>query len=227
MPTVAEHARWIALVKPAGLPVFPPHSDPGGDCVLKRLLLRHPEQGEHAWPSGFAGGIAHRLDIPTSGQLIVARTPDDLLWLRGLFSDKKLLKTYRLLTRRVVSWRQHTISAPIAHDRRKKGRMVVQRGQRTPHRGRWLAAETRFHWLGPAGELGCWQARMRTGVMHQIRVHAGFAGIALAGDRRYGGGPDMPTFAAQFALHHVGLSGPGLKPPTVPVPDWWPRINAA
>jgi 23S rRNA-/tRNA-specific pseudouridylate synthase len=105
--------------------------------------------------------------------------------------------------------------------------MVVQRGQQTPHRGRWLPAETHFRWLGQAGDFGCWEARMRTGVMHQIRVHAGFAGLALAGDRRYGGGPEVDSFSAHFALHHVGLRGPGLRPPPVPLPGWWPPLSGA
>lgn len=214
-------SRWIALSKPPGLPVFPPHKDPSGDCLLARLLVSHPEQAEHDWPDGFAGGIAHRLDIPTSGLVLAARTPADLVWLRGLFSDKKLRKTYRLLTAREAPWDANTVSAEIAHDRRKKSRMVVRRGKNTPHRGRWLPAETRFRRVGRVGSLWCFEAQMRTGVMHQIRVHAGFAGIALAGDRRYGGGDTPAHFPVPFALHHVGLVGPGLRPPTQPIPTFW------
>ena len=63
---------------------------------------------------------------------------------------------------------------------------------------------------------------MQTGVMHQIRAHAGFAGLALAGDRLYGGGQPPADFPVPFALHHVGLVGPGLAPPPVDPPRWWP-----
>ena len=55
---------------------------------------------------------------------------------------------------------------------------------------------------------------MRTGVMHQIRVHAAFLGLALAGDRLYGGGP------GGFRLHHVGLSGGRWSTSSVPLPAW-------
>lgn len=219
-------SRWISLSKPPGLPVFPPHRDPGGACLLRALLAEHPEQAAHDWPDGFAGGIAHRLDIPTSGQVLAARTPDDLVWLRSLFSEKRLRKTYRLLTARDVPWDTNTISAPIAHDRRKKSRMVVQRGSATPHRGKWLPAETRFRRIGRVGALWCFEAEMRSGVMHQIRVHAGFAGIALAGDRRYGGGEPPAHFPVPFALHHVGLVGPGLQPEPQELPAFW-GISAA
>ena len=221
---LAMEQRWIALFKPAGLPVFAPHNDPQGDCLLARLFDAVPSQKEGPWPSGFAGGIAHRLDIPTSGQVIVARTPSDLRWIRELFSTKQLHKQYGFLTAKTVGWSSHVIAAPIAHDRRRKGRMVVQRGNSTPHRGKWLSAQTHFTRISPVGVLTAWQAEMQTGVMHQIRVHAGFAGLALAGDRRYGGGQAHRDFPVDFALHHRGLHGPGLHPPPAPLPSWWPVL---
>ena len=88
------------LFKPAGIPVFPPHADPDGDCVLSRWLPQHPEQAAVHWPDGFAGGIAHRLDIGTSGALAVAASLDELEQLRSAFRDKALTKSYRFVSRR-------------------------------------------------------------------------------------------------------------------------------
>lgn len=230
-----EGERCLALAKPAGLPVFPPHADPEGDCVLARLRAARPEQVEAAWPFGFRGGIAHRLDVSTSGQLLVARSIEDLEWLRELFGRRWLRKRYRFLSARWVPWTEHIVDARIAHDRRRKGRMVVERGKRTPHRGRWYEAETRFRRVAatleealPEGaehvDGSLWAAEMRTGVMHQIRIHAAFAGVALAGDRRYGGGPSpwVRPEGVHFHLHHLGVEAPGLEPTPVPLPPWWP-----
>lgn len=225
-PLVWRSPRWRALAKPAGLPVFPPHADPSGDCLLRRLLAVAPEAGAAAWPAGFSGGIAHRLDVSTSGQVLAAATPQDLSVLRAAFSAKALRKRYRFVTARDVPWSTHTVSHRLAHDRRKKRRMTFERGRDTPHRGKWMEAETDLQRVGPlAGGLWLWEARMRTGVMHQIRVHAAAAGLALVGDRLYGGGPPLPGLppGVAFLLHHVGLTGPGLDPPAQPVPDWWPR----
>jgi len=145
--------------------------------------------------------------------------------LRARFATRRLRKEYCFLTRKQVPWDQHVIDRPVAHDRRRKGRVVVQRGRNTPHRGRWRDAETELTRLGPVdGGLWMWRAVMSTGVMHQIRVHAAFAGLALAGDRIYGGGEwqaDRPERVA-FALHHCGLSGPDLHPTPVVPPGWWP-----
>jgi 23S rRNA pseudouridine1911/1915/1917 synthase len=186
--------------------------------VLARLLSEDPERAAHPWPRGFEGGIAHRLDVSTSGALVVANDPEELVWIRTLFRDRQLTKTYRLRVARSVPWRNHECARPIAHDPRRKGRVVVQRGKATPHRGRWREAETVFQWVH--GDV--FEATMSTGVMHQIRVHAAFIGIPLLGDRRYGGGstPEDAPDGLTFFLHHVGLEGGGLQTDPVSCPEW-------
>jgi 23S rRNA-/tRNA-specific pseudouridylate synthase len=198
--------------KQPGLPVFPPHGDPEGPSVLADLLAARPERSFVAWPQGFAGGIAHRLDTATSGALLLADDLDELATLRGLFRDGVLQKVYRFVAARRVPWDENSIERPIAHDPRHKSRMVVLRGSATPHRGRWYPAQTQFVRL--RGDL--WQATITTGVMHQIRAHAAFVGIPLAGDRIYGGG----SLESGFLLHHVGLSGPAIATTPVPLPAW-------
>jgi 23S rRNA-/tRNA-specific pseudouridylate synthase len=196
------------LHKPGGVPVFPPHDDPADDCVLARYLATGPTA--HDWPEGFAGGIAHRLDVQTSGALLVADDPAELTAIRAAFREGAFTKRYRFVAAKDVSWDHNVCERPIAHDRRRKRRMVVQRGATTPHRGRWYPAHTRFRRLDDA----LWEAVITTGVMHQIRVHAAFVGLPLLGDRLYGGGP------GGFRLHHVGLSGAGFATTPVPAPSW-------
>ena len=197
--------------------MFPPHADPNGDCLQLRAGLSGV-----GWPDGFAGGLAHRLDTPTSGQVIAAQTPDDLDWIRKLFRTGQLRKTYRFVSDGAVDWDEHVVDTPIAHDKRKRSRMIAKRGRNTPHRGKWYPAHTVFRRLGTTTDGGgLWEAVITTGVMHQIRVHAAWVGLSLRGDKRYGGGnpvrEDVPFF-----LHHVGLAGPGIEPVLAPIPDFWP-----
>lgn len=206
------------LHKPAGLPVFPPHSDPTGACVLASLRAADPTVTAHDWPDGFEGGIAHRLDVPTSGALLCANTPAELAWIRSRFSEGHLSKTYRFLAAKQVPWREHLCDRPLAHDRRRKQRMIVQRGASTPHRGRWYPAHTTFRHLRD----NLWEAVITTGVMHQIRVHAAFVGLPLLGDHLYGGGKVSAAEAGRtFCLHHVGLTdNDALRTAKVPLPKW-------
>ena len=204
--------------KPAGVSVFPRRDDPAADSVLAWLLRDQPWRAEVEWPEGFEGGIAHRLDNATSGAILVADSLDELAQLRGWFREHRLTKRYLLLAGRDVAWDQNMCEKPLAHHPRRRDRMVVQRGRNTDHRGKWYPARTEFRRI--RGRL--FEATMTSGVMHQIRVHAAFVGIPLAGDRLYGGaaagegcGPEL------FCLHHAGLAGPaGFRTDPVPPPAW-------
>jgi 23S rRNA pseudouridine1911/1915/1917 synthase len=226
LPTIAwTAADWIALRKPAGIPVFPPHADPTGDCLLRRLIVEAPRQAEIDWPAGFSGGLAHRLDTSTSGLVLAARSESALREIRAAFSSRALNKRYRFVSARAVPWDHHTVTHRLAHDRRRRSRMTYERGASTPHRGRWHDATTSLRRMGSTSDgLAIWEATMRTGVMHQIRVHAASVGLALVGDRLYGGGTPHPATpnGVDFLLHHCGFIGPDLDPPDQPVPAWWP-----
>lgn len=205
---LAEDDSHIWLLKPAGVPVFPPHADPEGDCLLARLLDARPAQAQD-FPEGFAGGLAHRLDVATSGVVLACRSPDALVAARAAFAARKLQKTYRFLADGTVPWTEHHVTTRLAHHRKDRRRMIVERGNNTPHRGRWYAADTRLRQI--RGEL--WEAVIVTGVMHQIRAHAASVGLALSGDRLYGGKGEGP-----FLLHHCGMEGLGSSP--FSEPDW-------
>lgn len=187
--------------------------------MLHGLLSDAPWRSGVDWPAGFEGGIAHRLDVSTSGALWIADSVDELRRMRERFSGGQLRKTYRLRAARSVPWTHNRVDRAVAHDRKKRRRMVVQRGENTPHRGKWYPAQTEFTHRG--GDL--FDAVITTGVMHQIRVHAAFVGIPLLGDRLYGGGP-TPEDAHEgvlFFLHHIGLrdaDGWGTEP--VRLPSW-------
>ncbi|MEC7240813.1 MAG: RNA pseudouridine synthase [Myxococcota bacterium] len=215
---LSESQDLLWLLKPAGLSVFPRHNAPETDCLLHRLLRERSEQ-KSDFPDRFEGGLLHRLDISTSGIVLAVKTPEALPRFRSLFTEKALLKTYRFISHRSVPWDSNQVSAAIAHDKRRKRRMVVQRSPSTPHRGKWYPAQTQFRRVGET----LWEATMRSGVMHQIRVHAAFVGLPLAGDPIYGGGPlrEAPE-GVQFALHHARIEGPGLTPVTANLPEWWP-----
>ncbi len=213
MSTLDSHPDWLFLDKPAGLPVFPPHGDPAGDCLLARMLVEHPEQGAIDWPERFEGGLLHRLDTGTSGLVIAARDLDAFARGRAAFASHALHKRYRFLSASTVSWDRHTVDCALAHDKRRKSRMVWQRGANTPHRGRWLPARTELRRLGPR----LWEATLFTGVMHQARIHAAAVGLPILGDRLYGGAPHPE----RFHLHHARIDGWPAPTPDVPIPDTW------
>lgn len=188
----------IFVRKPAALPVFPPHADPLGPSLLRWIEATLPGR-DAAWPTGFEGGIAHRLDTATAGVMVVARDPAALAELRAHWGQVR--KWYRFTSLGAVAWDDRVVEDPIAHHRRRADRMVVRTHPRTAHRGKWYPAWTRLQ-RDPGGPLR-WLAEIRTGVMHQVRVHAAVAGVPLAGDPIYG------TTPGEFDLEAIALAGPG------------------
>ena len=218
----------FSVEKHSGESCFPHRKDSSIGCVYDRLVRAHPELLSISWPSGFEGGIAHRLDVATSGQLIVCRTVSSLRHVRALFEQKQLQKQYWFLSASEPGFEKQVVSLSIGHHPKSRKKMVVRQHEHSRLRGKWYPAETHFQRLGK--ELGCtlWQATMRSGVMHQIRVHAKAAGIPLLGDVLYGGGKNDLELPAQFALHHRGLHA--IKPDLLdesairpaPLPPSWP-----
>ena len=211
----------IVLNKLSGVSCFPYRKDPTRRSMLDYLYDQYPEQQNINWPSGFDGGIAHRLDVATSGQLLVARSIEQLHQLRSDFQAKRLLKKYYFLSRKEVPWTEHTIQMDIGHHPRNRKKMVIKRGANTPHRGKWYPASTKFQIMSSNDGVSIWSAKMNTGVMHQIRLHAAFSGIALWGDRLYGGGLPPEEFPSLFALHHVGIESPSWETLETKIPQWW------
>jgi 23S rRNA pseudouridine1911/1915/1917 synthase len=201
---LAHDPSRLFLLKPPGLPVFPPHRDPAGDCLLRRLLAEGAGAGD--WPEGYAGGIAHRLDTATAGLVVAARDVASLVALRAEFASGALRKLYRFHTAATVPWTDRVVTDEIAHHQRRKDKMVIRQGPRSTHRGRWYPGWTRFTALGGPW----WRAEIRTGVMHQIRVHAAAHGLPLTGDLLYGGAP------GPFVLVHERVHAPGWTSPELP-----------
>ena len=131
--------------------------------MVARLSAAEPVRSAIAWPEGFEAGVVHRLDTSTSGAVAIAEDLADLEVLRELFRGRRLRKRYRLRALRSPSWDENACDRAVAHYPRHKGRMVVQRGRDTPHRGRWLEAHTTF--VRVEGTL--FEAGMTTGVMHR------------------------------------------------------------
>ncbi len=226
--TILGESRGLYfLYKPAGMPVFPFHhkGDPRGPSLMQVLLELLPELGSLAWPPGFEAGLAHRLDTYTSGLVVACANPEVLRRLRMDFQQHRLAKQYLFISSRRVRWNRHVVEKALAHDRTRRSRMVVKRGSATPHRGRWYEAETRF---SRSGEH-LWRAEISTGVTHQVRIHAASVGLAILGDRLYGGAVPswLETVGARnsaFFLHHERILAPGWRSPRVPLPAAWADV---
>ena len=176
LDVVFEDGDVIVVNKPRGMVVHPAPGHPDGTLV--NALLRHC--GDSL--SGIGGekrpGIVHRIDMDTSGLLIVAKNDAAHQALSAQLADRSLSRVYEAVA--VGNFREDsgTVDAPIGRHAVDRKRMAVTRGGR--------AAVT--HWEVLARYTGYTHIRciLETGRTHQIRVHMAHIGHPLLGDMVYG-----------------------------------------
>ena len=181
----------IVLNKPAGLVVHPAAGHAGGTLV-NALLARFPELAQLP-----RGGIVHRLDMETSGLLVVARTLAAHNQLVAQLQDRSVKREYAAVCIGRMTG-GGTVDAPIGrHPRQRKKMAVVATGGKE--------AVTHYRVEQRYGHHTCIAVQLETGRTHQIRVHMAYRHHPLVGDPVYGGRPRLPVGASAELIE--GLRG--------------------
>lgn len=200
---IYEDESILAVDKPAGVATHG-FSGRGGATLANFLAARRPgllNVGTSRWEPG----LVHRLDIETSGVVLIAKTQAAFDSLREQFRRRELKKIYLALV-----WGQPlnrgTIELALAHDRGDRRRMVaVDQPERSTTRRVWRAI-THYHVVAAAGGLSLVEVEMVTGVTHQIRVHLSSNGYPIVGDTLYGADYPERFGLARHCLHASSLT---------------------
>jgi 23S rRNA pseudouridine1911/1915/1917 synthase len=175
VPIRYEDDHLLVIVKPAGLVTHPTAGRRSGTLVNRLLGMRVPLA-----PAGgpLRPGIVHRLDVGTSGLMVVAKTDEAYAALRSMFAVHAVERGYLALVRGTVANDVFAVDAPLG---RRAAKIVVDATE-----GR--RAETGFEVRERLDGATLLEAVPRTGRTHQIRVHLAAIGHPILGDRAYGGG---------------------------------------
>lgn len=216
---LASGPGWLAVDKPAGMPVHPLREDETG-TVLNAALARHPEL-HGVGEGGLRSGVVHRLDVGTSGVLLLASEQAAWERLRGLFAGHRLEKVYRAIVLGDLR-RAGSVELPLRVARARPARVEAAPAASAP--GARLCG---LSWRPLAALRGATlvEARPVTGFLHQVRVTFAHLGHPLAGDRLYGP-PSDHTGAARHLLHAALLSWEGGEAASADPPDFAAALAA-
>ncbi|MGI9471759.1 MAG: RluA family pseudouridine synthase [Rubripirellula sp.] len=165
---IKETTRWIAIEKPAPLPVHP-----CGRFNLNSLtsLLRSVYEGDDL-------KLVHRLDANTTGIMVLARDRAAATSLRGQFEENSVGKTYLAKCLGHPAEDNWIVDTPIAKNRGQGG------GRDADPQGH--SAMTRFKALDRRADgTTLLQAVPTTGRTNQIRIHLWTMGMPVIGDPTY------------------------------------------
>jgi len=172
---------WLLIVnKPAGMIVHPAHQHRSGTLVnalMHHLQTLPPRPGNLHSP-----GLVHRIDMHTSGLLVIAKQDLSMTALAKQFYDHSITRTYHALVWGVPKEKEGTIDIPLdksPHDRR----IIVA----SPDGETGKSAVTHYEVLQEFHYVSLLRCRLETGRTHQIRAHMKYLGHPLFGDSRYGG----------------------------------------
>ncbi len=183
-----EHV--VVVEKPSGLLSVPGRGPDMQDCIVNRLKAVIPDCLEQ--PS------VHRLDMDTSGLLVLALTKEVHRNISIQFQNRTVEKKYYALLDGLVEQESGTIELPFRLDPDNRPYQVYD----TVH-GKMGTS----HWRKVAIEDGKTRIDFKpiTGRTHQLRLHASHEkglGVPIIGDRLYGTG----TVPGQLKLHAYFLS---------------------
>lgn len=212
---VFEDEWLLALNKPAGLPTQPTPSRVGDDLW--------------SWAKGKWGaevGLVHRLDLETSGLIVLGKNSEATSLLSGQFRRREAQKRYLAVAGPNLP-EKGVVDLPLSKDPTHIGRF---RAARSAH---GLVAVTRYIRLFLTDDHSLVALYPQTGRTHQLRAHLATLGAPIVGDIKYGGAANISLGPAGRCLLHaqqLQLSHPRTNERLVlqaPLPDDMARIFAA
>jgi tRNA pseudouridine32 synthase/23S rRNA pseudouridine746 synthase len=164
-----EHV--LVVDKPAGLLTVPGRGEHVQDCLIHRVQQRYPD-----------ARIVHRLDMDTSGLVVLGLGAQMQKALSGLFMHRQVDKQYEALVHGCPVPGEGLVDLPLMTDWPRRPRQMVDHTIGKP-------SQTAYRVM-PDAALPIAYARLAltplTGRSHQLRVHCQALGHPIVGDRLYG-----------------------------------------
>ena len=186
----------VVVDKPVGVAA---HPSPGwtGPTVIGGLAA----MGQRVATTGAAErqGVVHRLDVGTTGLMVVAKSELAYSALKRAFKEREVDKRYHAVVQGHLDPLRGTIDAPIDRHPTADYRYAVMSDGKP--------SVTHYDTIEAFRSASLVDVKLETGRTHQIRVHFSALRHPCVGDLTYGADP---TLSARLGLHRQWLHAHGL-----------------
>ena len=190
-------AALVVIDKPAGLLSVPGRGADKADCAAARVQALYGD-----------AQIVHRLDMATSGLLLMARGAEMQRVLSGVFQDRAVVKRYEAIVSGLIACDSGEIDLPLMADWPQRPRQKVDRLHGKPSLTRYRVLQR-----DPVSGTTRLELQPVTGRTHQLRVHLQAIGHPIVGDSLYA--PPDTASPSRLMLHAGTLQ---LRHPTTGEP---------
>ncbi|RYF70843.1 MAG: RluA family pseudouridine synthase [Comamonadaceae bacterium] len=191
-----EDAHLLVLDKPAGLLCVPGRGADKQDCLSARV--------QHRWPEAL---IVHRLDMATSGLVLMARDAQTQRALGDAFAARQVWKRYEAVVDGCADEKHwQSIDAPMMADWPRRPLQKIDAAGK-PSLTRWRTLRL-LPGSGAEPMASHLLLEPQTGRTHQLRLHLAHIGHAIMGDALYADArvqamaPRLMLHAAVLQLRH-------------------------
>jgi len=216
-----EDNHCLAVNKPAGLRS---QGDRSGEPSLVEVAS-HYLKTHYAKPGNVYVGLLHRLDLPASGVMLLAKTSKAAARLSEQFRAGTISKLYWALVAGAPAEEAGTWADVLTKDRELNRAHAVSA---TNHEGKEASVD--FRVIERRGRQAKLELRPRTGRSHQLRVQLASRGLPILGDLKYGAKAPLKALdgGLRIALHarQITFTHPTRHEPIsvlAPVPADWPE----
>jgi 23S rRNA pseudouridine1911/1915/1917 synthase len=184
---IYEDNDLLVLDKPAGIVVFDPSTAlraPSSEdkTIIDILTEKFPDLKKAGPPPRY--GIIHRLDKDTSGILLIAKTPEGLIFFQKQFKNRSIKKEYIALVVGNIKDDKGIIETLIGRSPKDKRKQKAYFFGEPGYQGK-REAKTEYEVIERFGGYTLVKLKPKTGRKHQIRCHLAHIGHPIAGDKLY------------------------------------------
>ena len=219
-----EDNHLLVVEKPENVPV---QADASGDADLLSIAKAYIKEAYHK-PGEVFLGVTHRLDRPTSGVVLFARTSKALARLNEMFkSHEQIKKTYWAIVQGAPKQPEARLENWLVKNESQNKSYIVK-----PHTKDAKQAILNYKTLVRGENYTLLEVDLETGRHHQIRCQLAAIGCPIKGDLKYGAKRSNPDGGICLHARQIAFIHPVSKEPiciTAPTPEdsLWQQFSAS